>query len=364
MKRILQIFFCAICFAVFATTCCKDFAVSAPKETNFQEFFHGLFGDDFSKKAFKTDKVFVSGSPMGFTLLGDGVVVVGIGDVESSVGKVSPCEGHDIREGDILLSIDGVRIEGFKSIETILNEQQSIDKSFEIVVLRDKKRIVLHIVPAVDIETGKKRLGLWIRDNTAGVGTLTYVTQNNRFGALGHPVCDADTGTFLPVKSGDLFLCNVVGIEKGNRGKAGELRGVFLKTGSPLGNVTKNNEFGIYGEFEESQMDQIFLREVEVAKREEIKPGKATILATVSGIGPQEYEIEIVKATNQTTSKSKSMVIRIVDQRLLDATGGIVQGMSGSPILQDGKFVGAVTHVFVSDPTKGFGIYAEWMLEQ
>lgn len=363
MKRVCGFFCCLILAVVLLGTGNTSVARGAQKDTNFKEFFHSLFGDDISKKATKHDYVYVSGSPLGFTLLGDGVVIVGVGDVESSVGKVSPCEGQDIKEGDILLSIDGERIEGYKMIEEIINQEAAIDKSYLVTILRDKKRINSHIVPAVDINTGKKRLGLWIRDNTAGVGTLTFVTKNNRFGALGHPVCDADTGTFLPVKTGELYNCNIVGIDKGTKGRAGELRGIFLRTASPIGTVNKNNEFGVYGDILSTSND-IYLKEVPVADRKEIKPGKATILTTIEGTAPKEYEVEIVKTTQQSSSKCKSMVIKVTDPILLDKTGGIVQGMSGSPILQDGKFVGAVTHVFVSDPTRGFGIYAQWMMEQ
>ena len=361
MKKLFSVFIFIFAILTFSFNA-NSFALGAPKNTNFQEFFHSLFGDDISKKACKISDVFVSGSPLGFTLLGDGVVVVGIGDVQSDAGSVAPCDGLDIREGDILISINDIRIDGFKMIESIINADNSIDNSYSLTLLRNKKLINIHVVPAIDINSGKRRLGLWIRDNTAGVGTLTFVTKNNRFGALGHPVCDADTGTFLPVKSGDLFNCNIVGIDKGIKGEAGELRGIFLKSESPIGLVNKNNEFGVYGEI--INKDNLYLKKVEVANRNQIKPGKASILTTVYGTEPKEYQIEIIKTSEQSASKSKSMVIKIVDKELLNLTGGIVQGMSGSPILQDGKFVGAVTHVFVSDPTKGFAVYAEWMLEQ
>lgn len=364
-KRI--IFFILILFPLFSIVAIPYKSYATIKDCfdiNFSEYFSRLFGENVSQKAYKNDSVYVSGTPLGFTVYGDGVIIVGIGEVESECGKVFPCEGHGIKEGDLLIEINGERIDNAKTIENIIENQTDIDKTFELVFLRDKKRIIQHILPAVDIRTGKRRFGLWVRDNTAGIGTLTYITKNYRFGALGHPVCDADTGAFLPVLDGDMFECNVVGVDKGIKGSAGELKGIFVKTAEPVGKVYKNNDFGIYGEIFEDKLSNLYLREVPVAKRDEIYPGKAVVLSTVSGTVPQEFEVEIIKTSNQSSSKSKSMVIRITDPMLLDKTGGIVQGMSGSPILQNGKFVGAITHVFVSDPTKGFGVYAEWMLQQ
>lgn len=363
MKRFLTVV--AFCFAIvllgFAP--CSGVCHATAPSTDFSQFFKNLFGDEVCNKIYKPKEVFVSGSPLGFSLLGDGVVVICVGSVESAGGVVVPCEGQNIREGDVLLSIDGVRIESAKTIEEVLNADKD-SLSFELVFLRDKKRFVKHVLPAVDVHTNKKRLGLWIRDNTCGVGTLTFVTEDGRFGALGHPVCDVDTGTKMPTRDGSAFLCNIIGVNKGEKGLAGELKGLFVRTANPIGQVFKNNEFGVYGKINQSGMESVSLKKVEVAKRSEVRPGRAQILSTVYGNEPETFDIEIVKTTNQSSSKSKSMVIRIVDDRLLDKTGGIVQGMSGSPILQDGKFVGAVTHVFVSDPTKGFGVYADWMIEQ
>ena len=210
----------------------------------------------------------------------------------------------------------------------------------------------------------KYKLGLWIRDNAAGVGTLTFIRKDNmRFGALGHPVCDIDTGACLPVKSGNIFKCNIVGYRKGEKGKAGELKGLFLRNGSILGALDENNGYGVYGNFGNEALEAYKNELVEVASRNEVKSGKAKIRCTIDGTVPKDYDIEIVKTYFQDSKSNKSMFIRVTDKELLSKTGGIVQGMSGSPIIQNGKLVGAVTHVFVSDPTKGYGIYADWMID-
>ena len=208
------------------------------------------------------------------------------------------------------------------------------------------------------------RLGLWIRDNAAGVGTLTYVRQDNfRFGALGHPVCDIDTGKIMPVSGGNIYKCSIVGFNKGVRGNPGELRGLFLKSGVSVGELDNNNNFGVYGKINEEYVKAMGVEPMMVGFRDSVKTGKAKILSTIDGGKPEEYEIEIIKLNYQSESDKKSMVLRITDERLLNSTGGIVQGMSGSPIIQNGKLVGAVTHVFVSDPTKGFGVYIDWMID-
>ena len=358
---VLSLFFSLT--SVVGVTSYTCFAHDIKEDTNFNQFFSGLFGESVFRKANKNEYVDVSGSALGFSLQGDGVVVVAIGDVEAETGKVCPCDGQDIQPGDLLVSINENRLESANDIEEIINSFDD-DESFELAFLRNKRKFIKHIVPAIEEKSGKKRLGLWIRDSLAGIGTLTFVTEKNRFGALGHTVCDIDTGTTMPVSFGKMFPCGIVGIVKGQKGAAGELKGVFVQGGAEIGNVFKNNEFGLYGEFFDNKSNFVSLQRMKVATQNEIHPGKAQILSTISGTQPKAYDIEIIKTNTQGAQKSKSMIIRVTDTALISKTGGIVQGMSGSPIIQDGKFVGAVTHVFLSDPTKGYGIYAEWMLEQ
>ena len=246
-----------------------------------------------------------------------------------------------------------------------MNEKITNKDLVNLTILRKNEEAKASLKPMFDSVTGKYKLGLWIRDDAAGVGTLTYVRKDNlRFGALGHPVCDIDTGSMMPVSSGSIFKCNVVGYKKGTKGNPGELKGLFLRNGSIFGSLDKNIKCGVYGTFNQERLDFVSEREVEVADRHEIKSGKATIRCTIDGYEPQDYEIEIVKTYFQSGNDTKSMFIRVTDKNLLERTGGIVQGMSGSPIIQNGKLVGAVTHVFVSDPTKGYGIFADLMINE
>ena len=364
-KFLIAIVLFLFCFQLAPTNIARAFSPDNIQfeDTNFNEFFVSLFGEEVSRKAQKNEYVFVGGSPLGFSLKSDGVVVIAIGDVEAESGRVSPCEAQDIAAGDILISINNKRISSASDIESIINDENA-DESFEIAFLRNKKKFIKHIVPAVDEKSGKARLGLWIRDSLAGVGTLTFVTEKYRFGALGHTVCDSDTGTTMPVSVGKIYGCNIIGVNKGQKGAAGELKGIFVKDSREIGTVSKNNEFGLFGEFEKEASQLVKLDKMKVASRDEVHPGKAHILSTVEGTSPKKYGIEIIKVNTQASQKSKSLVFRVTDSELLEKTGGIVQGMSGSPIIQDDKFVGAVTHVFVSDPAKGYGVYGQWMLEQ
>jgi stage IV sporulation protein B len=191
---------------------------------------------------------------------------------------------------------------------------------------------------------------------------LTYVEcENLRFGALGHPITDYETGAIIPAKSGKIFTCSVVGLNKGEKGSPGEIKGVFMQGQNSKGTVDNNTQFGVFGTITEKEKIIDTNKVADVGSRLTMKPGKATLISSISGVS-EEYEIEIIKANYQPSSSDKSFVFRVTDARLLELTGGIIQGMSGSPILQNGKIVGAVTHVFVSDPTKGYGVYVDWMI--
>ena len=204
---------------------------------------------------------------------------------------------------------------------------------------------------------------MWVRDHASGIGTLTYINSKNRFGALGHPICDSDTKSVISLKDGQLYNCSVLGVNKGSSGAPGELKGLFMQGKNTQGVIEKNNNYGVFGTI---YNDSNFLKkykEIEIGSRISVKPGKAKIKCCLDGNNVEEFDIEIIKTNYQNYSNGKSMVIRVTDKNLISRTGGIVQGMSGSPIIQNGKLVGAVTHVFVNDPTKGYGIYAEWMLQ-
>ena len=309
-------------------------------------------------------EVFVGGTALGFTLNCEGVVIVGLSDVITARGAISPTQSSDIAAGDVLKQIDGVTIKGADMIESLVNDKTRCGRPIKVKVVRRGQAFETTIHPALDAATGKYKLGLWIRDNAAGVGTLTYIRKDNgRFGALGHPVCDIDTGALLPIDDGAIYGCNIVGVARGERGKPGELRGLFLKGGDQIGVLDNNTNFGVFGSLQKEALPKVAGETMLTAPRESVKIGRATVRCTVDGTTPENFDIEIIKTNTFSSSAQKNMVIRITDPRLLSATGGIVQGMSGSPIIQNGKLVGAVTHVFVSDPTKGFATFIDNMIE-
>ena len=228
-------------------------------------------------------------------------------------------------------------------------------------VVRDGENIPVSLTPVKDTE-GKYRLGIWVRDDTQGIGTLTYVDKNGRFGALGHGISDVDTGSLLKIGQGRLYQAEILGIQKGTSGNPGELAGLIrYEPGKVIGSVSQNSEKGIYGIYSGST-SAVNLQKMEIAYKQELETGPASVLCCVDGT-VKEYEAEITKIDMNHEDSNKSFVIHITDPDLLDLTGGIVQGMSGSPVIQNGKFVGAVTHVFVQDAATGYGIFAETMVE-
>lgn len=335
--------------------CSKTFALNLP---SLKQIVQTLFKKEPQQAVETKEKVYVylGGQPLGFRINSKGVIVVAKSNDSAKM----------IEEGDILLKIEDIEVTSATQILSIINSENYIGRTLNVTIKRGDDEFVTTILPKFDEQQNTYKLGLWIRDNAAGVGTLTYVrTDNLRYGALGHPVCDIDTGTCLPVKndSGNIYKCNIVGLKKGSKGNPGELRGLFLRNGSMLGTLDQNNKFGVYGNFNNNYVDYIKDNIVEVASRNEIRSGKAQIRCTIDGNTPKYYDIEIVKTYFQSSKDNKSMFIRVTDKELISKTGGIVQGMSGSPIIQNGKLIGAVTHVFVSDSTKGYGVYADWMID-
>lgn len=329
---------------------------SALEFPNIKEALKILFNKKQSKPVLNEKiKVYLGGYPLGFTFKCNGVLVVAISNENIT----------NLTEGDIIKKIEDFDVFNVENISDVLNNKVNSSKTLNLTIVRKNEELKSTIKPIYDSVSRKYKLGLWIRDDAAGVGTITYVRKDNlRFGALGHPVCDIDTGSIMPVSSGNIYKCNIVGFKKGVKGNPGELKGLFLRNGSIYGNLDKNKNSGVYGVFENERIDFVNEKEVEVADRSEIKSGKATIRCTIDGYEPQEYDIEIVKMYFQKGRETKSMFIRVTDKELIEKTGGIVQGMSGSPIIQNGKLVGAVTHVFVSDPTKGYGIFADLMIKE
>lgn len=258
--------------------------------------------------------------------------------------------------------IDGIKVENADHVIHILNSIK--DKKISIQI--ERNNIVYHteVIPVKSKQDNSYRLGIWVRDKTAGIGTLTFLEPNSmKFGALGHAITDIDTGTLMKVENGEIMRAKVSSIEHGKKGSPGELRGIFFETKDVLGKIENNTNFGIYGTIHDENLTNQ-KTPLPIGTQSEVRIGKAHILANVEGDRVEKYEVEIIKLERQNVPQSKSMIIKITDDRLIEKTGGIVQGMSGSPILQNGKIVGAVTHVFVNDPTKGYGIYIEWMLKE
>lgn len=302
------------------------------------------------------EDVFIGGVPIGISLSTDGAIVISDTVISSDSDVVS--RNKIFKSGDILKTIEGKSINSLDEVEDILNQSNG---HVEIEYLR-KNQLEKAQIDLIKNKEGKYKLGLWVKDDISGIGTLTYVKQENHdFVALGHPITDGKVGNIIPLTDGKVFDCSLIGINKGERNNPGELRCVFLQS-NEKGEIKKNNKYGIFGHLDDLENMVDANLTATLGGRLGVKPGKAKIVSSVSGIR-EEYEIEIIKANYQAKSDDKSLVFRVTDKRLLELTGGIVQGMSGSPIIQNDKLIGAVTHVFLSDPTKGYGIYSDWLLE-
>ena len=307
-------------------------------------------------------ELYPGGVPIGVRVSSEGVLVVGYSDIEINNEKEeSPGKVGGLEIGDVILKING--IEMHNSRDLVKEIKQSEKDSIKVDILRHGENIT-KIVTLKKENNKDYKIGLWIRDSTAGVGTMTfYDDTSKKFGALGHPITDSDTNEPFLIKDGDVIESSIISIRKGEKGSPGELKGIFINESNPTGEIDKNTQSGIFGQLNSNILQKSDIKRLKVGFRDEIVPGKAKIITTIDENGPQEYEIEIEKLLNQNVASSKSMVIKVTDPRLLEKTGGIVQGMSGSPIIQNNKIVGAVTHVLINKPDTGYGIYIEWMLQ-
>ena len=299
------------------------------------------------------------GSAVGITLYTRGVLVVGLGSVETAGGPVSPGSAAGLQPGDVIVRALDEELRDSAHLAALCARHED---SVPLVIEREGRELSLSVRPALDSAAGEYRLGLWVRDSTAGVGTLSfYDAESGWFAALGHAISDVDTHSTLTVREGRIVPAEIVGVTRGQAGEPGELLGVFSATDAPLGSIARNTEYGVYGPLLETPDGA---GAVPLAYAYEAHEGPATLLATVSDGGVRPYACSIVRVSAQQGPATKGMVVEVTDEQLLAETGGIVQGMSGSPVLQDGKLVGVVTHVFVNDPAKGYCIYAEWMYRQ
>lgn len=300
------------------------------------------------------------GVPVGIYMKSDGLMVIGTGEVTTKSGAViDPADGI-LKSGDYIEAINGVPAVDKKDMIKAVNNTKT--DPLVLDVRRDGQEMEIQMTP-VETAEGDYKLGLWIRDDTQGIGTMTYMDSNGDFGALGHGISDSDTGMLVTTSGGELYDTEILGIEKGTFGKPGVMSGVIYYGGqSKLGTISCNTDEGIFGTANDKLKNRIKSEAIPIGYRQDVQKGPAYIRSNISG-ELKDYAIEIQKVDYSTTRKSKDMVIRVADPELLELTGGIVQGMSGSPIIQDGKLIGAVTHVFIQDSTRGYGIFIENMLQ-
>ncbi|NBC68951.1 SpoIVB peptidase [Paenibacillus sacheonensis] len=327
----------------------------------------------FGKIPFKTVKVNVvpdlrvipGGQTIGVKVKSAGIMVVGHHQVVNGKGtKVSPGETAKLQLGDLIVRINGHYVNEVYKVAKLAEEAGTANRPLNLTVKRGTRMFETKLSPVFDAEDRAWRLGLYIRDSAAGVGTLTfYAPDQGVYGALGHVITDMDTQTPIEVGEGQILQSNVTSINKSQNGEPGEKRAHFIKESKVLGSIERNTPFGIFGKMQELPAHSYDQQSMPVAFAEEVKEGPAQLLTVVNGQKVERFNVEIVHVTRQQSPATKGMVIKITDRRLLEQTGGIVQGMSGSPIIQDGKLIGAVTHVFVNDPTSGYGCFIEWMLQ-
>lgn len=308
-------------------------------------------------------KLVPGGHSIGVVLHSRGVIVVGNSPIQTSDGQyVTPAKDAGINVGDLILSINQVPVQSDSQVAEIIDSNGQ-GEPLNFLIKRGEEQINVLVKPILCNDTKRYRIGLFVRDSAAGVGTLTFYEPSSRtYGALGHVITDSDTNQPIDCEKGKIVPATVSGIQHGKRGHPGEKIGVFIEEDQLLGNIQKNTQFGIYGHLNAMLNNDLYSEGIPIASMNQVQTGYAEMLTVVEGQTIERFAIEIQKINLQDSPESKGLVIKVIDPRLLERTGGIVQGMSGSPIIQNGKIVGAVTHVFVHDPTKGYGCFIDWML--
>ncbi len=320
-----------------------------------------MFGQEVSAGTSAETMVIPGGMPIGIYLETEGVMVLGTDEITGIDGLKHEPSAHKVKAGDYITGINHRKVKD----KSQLIEAVNMLKNTEVILDIHRKDEDIEVkTQAVQFDAGGYKLGIWVRDNAQGLGTVTFLDADSRFGALGHGIHDIDTNELLSISGGTLYTTSIKDIQKGEDGMPGGMEGIIIYNNyNILGSITRNTEAGIFGSID--RIDALFSDQtpVSIARKEEIKEGPATIRCAVEG-KVREYEVEIIGVDHHTAEVNKGIILKVTDKRLLEVTGGIVQGMSGSPILQDGKLIGAVTHVFVNNPQKGYGIFIENMLEQ
>lgn len=316
---------------------------------------YGIPLKNVSVHAISNEALVPGGEIVGIRVNTNGVLVLGTGDVKDLNGKYTDPSQGKIKTGDLIKYVNNKPV---STKEELIKAVETCEASLNMIILRNNDKLNVSITPTVSIEDNKKKIGLWVRDSTQGIGTITYYDKvNNSFGALGHPITDIDTGQLMKISTGNIYNASIDKIIKGAKGAPGQITGK-ISADNTLGTIIDNNKCGIYGKANTVPEK----KEYPIALKNQVKTDKAVILSSIEG-ELKEYNIEISAINTFNKNDSKSMIIKITDNRLLTKTGGIIQGMSGSPIIQNGKIVGAVTHVFINDPSRGYGIFIENMLE-
>ena len=303
------------------------------------------------------------GKIIGLKLYTNGVLIVGMSEIENINNVVEkPFENLDIKEGDTIIKVNNSEIQDIETLQREINNSEG--KNINLTLLREDGTISTSNIKPVQVGNKEYKLGLWVKDAATGVGTLTYYEPNTKeFAALGHGITDIDTDKLINIDSGSIVKSKVVSIQKGEVGKPGEIRGSIINQ-PIIGKVYKNTEFGIFGEITEtSNLEIYYSKKFKVALRDEIEEGEASIYCSLDGEETKEYKIKIEKIFKENNENNKSMLIEVVDDELIQKTGGIIRGLSGAPIIQNNKFVGAVTNVLVNMPTKGYAIFADIMIK-
>ena len=298
-------------------------------------------------------KVQLGGELFGIRMFSDGIIVAALSDIYTDGAARCPARDAGIQAGDYVIRANGQTVSSNAQLAKTLSGGETVT----LTLRRDEETFDAVVTPV--FSDGHFLTGMWIRDSAAGLGTVTYYTEDGAaFGALGHGICDADTKALVTLREGEPAAIAVCGIERGRAGAPGRLRGYFIGGNSP-GTLTANTGLGIFGTTNEPHTGEL----VEILPREDVKTGKVQIVSTIDEQGPRVFEAELERVSRDAEQTTKTLVLRITDPELLERTGGIVQGMSGSPIIQDGKLLGCLTHVFVDDPTRGYGIFIETMLD-
>lgn len=361
-KKILTVLIVSILFCAFCAVICNISAVKNARYENTFEDFSTKNQENSEKLKFELcasegrNYVHIGGNPIGIAISADGLIVVDKCAVSTKDGEVFPSARVDIRKGDVILSVNGNQTKSVYKLKNILKEANS--PTFLLKVKRGNATIDVKL-NAVKDNFGQYKLGLALKEDVGGVGTMTFVTDDGHFAALGHRILDAESGLDGELNQGNIYDTTVSGVVKGEKGKAGGLVAEVNRLSKSTGEIKGNTNIGLYGVYSGEIKGDLY----RIATKGEAKIGRAQVLTTVDGKTPKFYDIDVVKVISQSEVGEKGMVILVRDKELLEKTGGIVQGMSGSPIVQNGILIGAVTHVFIQDPTRGYAVHSRFMYD-